>query len=104
MSAPVSVADPLFILHCMIRSAGAGISTPEYTSVYSPVRACAYDLTDGGHTFLWDHHGTCYLDDLDEGLQLVHVELQVEPVRQPDTYCLHGAGIPLLWNTQTRMR
>lgn len=37
-----------------------------------------------------------YLDDPDEDLQLVDVQLQVHAVRQPRSYQVHGAGVPLL--------
>lgn len=37
-----------------------------------------------------------YLHNLDECFQLVHVKLQVQSVCQPNTHCLHGAGVPLL--------
>lgn len=37
-----------------------------------------------------------YLHDLDEGPQLVGVQLQVKSVCQPEAHDLHGVGIPLL--------
>lgn len=37
-----------------------------------------------------------YLHDLDERFQLVHVELQVQSVRQPNAHRLGGAAVPLL--------
>lgn len=38
-----------------------------------------------------------HLHDLDERLELVHMQLQVQSVGQPHTHGLHGGAVPLLW-------
>lgn len=38
-----------------------------------------------------------HLHDLDERLELVHMQLQVQSVSQPHTHGLHGGAVPLLW-------
>lgn len=54
---------------------------------------------------IWRHVFTfVYLHDLDECFQLVHVELQVQSVCQPNTHRLRGAGVPLLNITNNKTK
>lgn len=37
-----------------------------------------------------------YLNNVDECFQLIHVQLQVQSVSEPNTYRPHGVSVPLL--------